>query len=1235
MLTIALAMGTQLLVAGAATAAAPAAEPGVPWISSDLPDYAPGAPVHLDGGSWQAGEVVHIYVNDDQGRTWERTSDVVADGDGVIADDFTLPNWFVATYQVTATGELSGVATTSFTDSNVHLELNPTTAGAQITRTLYSTVNCSGQGTATTGLTDVAVDKNQSLRLDSTNGSAGQLFQAWTRESGNMAFTVIPGTGGASICVVGEANQGGSTFRATYTAPAAVATTLSVSTATGTYGGGAPLTATLKKTSDNTAVAGRTISFSLNGTSVGTATTNASGVATLNGVSLAGINAATYATGVAASFAGDSGFGASSGTASLTVNKAPLQLTADNKTKTYGDANPALTYSVSGLVGSDTQASALTTEPTLGTAAATANAGSYPITISGGTSTNYSLSHVAGTLTVDQAQLTVKADDQARAYGDDNPTLTFSVSGLKNGDSQAAALTAAPSLSTTAVKASPLGSYPITVSGGTSANYTLTRTDGTLTVGKRAITVTAQPKTKVYGDTDPALTYTVTSGSLAAGDSFSGSLSRAPGEDVASYTITQGTLSAGPNYVITYQSSTLTITPAPLTVTVKDDTKIYGAANPAFDVTYSGFVNGEGPSALGGALSFSTPATSASSVGSYDVTASGLTSSNYAITFKKGTLTVTPASLTVTVKPASKSYGAPNPSFEVAYAGFVNGDDEGDLDGTLAFHTTADATSAVGEYDVTASGLTSNNYDISYVKGTLTVAKRAITVTADPQSKTYGNADPTLSYQVTSGSLAQGDAFSGHLVRDAGQDVGSYDITQGTLALSDNYALSFVGAKLTIGQRAVTVKADPQSKTYGETDPALTYQVTSGSLAYTDAFTGSLTRASGQDVGEYPITQGTLALNANYDLTFVGAKLTIGQRPVTVKADPQSKTYGNADPALTYDITAGSLAYTDTFTGALTRASGQDVGEYPITQGTLALNANYDLTYVGDKLTIGQRAVTVKADFRSKTYGDADPELTYQVTAGNVVAGDSFSGALVRDAGESVPGGPYAIKRGTLSLGSNYALSYVGDNLSITRRLLTVTALDTWRLLGAANPAFTGTVVGTQYNDQILVSYTTTATPASPVGPYDIVPVVASNPASVLDNYSLNKVNGTLRVVFAWDGFLQPINDTAHQVGTLESKFKLGQTIPVKFDLKDAFGNVVTQTGTPAFTRSGNLGSCDTATTLEAVPTVSPDGAAVYAYTGGHYQYNWSTKGLTAGEYRVFAHLADGSHQTVYICLTK
>jgi hypothetical protein len=88
-------------------------------IQSDKDDYAPGKTVTLTGSNWQPGESVHINVNDDQGKTWSRNVDVTADASGRIQYQFQLPEWFVAPYEVTAMGAQSGVATTSFIQSNV------------------------------------------------------------------------------------------------------------------------------------------------------------------------------------------------------------------------------------------------------------------------------------------------------------------------------------------------------------------------------------------------------------------------------------------------------------------------------------------------------------------------------------------------------------------------------------------------------------------------------------------------------------------------------------------------------------------------------------------------------------------------------------------------------------------------------------------------------------------------------------------------------------------------------------------------------------------------------------------------------------------------------------------------------------------------------------------------------------------------------------------------------------
>ncbi len=180
----------------------------------------------------------------------------------------------------------------------------------------------------------------------------------------------------------------------------------------------------------------------------------------------------------------------------------------------------------------------------------------------------------------------------------------------------------------------------------------------------------------------------------------------------------------------------------------------------------------------------------------------------------------------------------------------------------------------------------------------------------------------------------------------------------------------------------ITVTADAgQTKVYGAADPlAYTYtSVPTGLLpnGETVSFTGALSRVAGEDVGLHAITQGNLA-NANYDITFVPANFTITAMPITVTADAgQTKVYGAADPlAYTYtSVPTGLLPNGETvsFTGALSRVAGENVGLHAITQGDLA-NANYDITFVPANFTITAMPITVTANAgQTKVYGAVDP----------------------------------------------------------------------------------------------------------------------------------------------------------------------------------------------------------------------------------------------------------------------
>ncbi len=546
------------------------------------------------------------------------------------------------------------------------------------------------------------------------------------------------------------------------------------------------------------------------------------------------------------------------------------------------------------------------------------------------------------------------------------------------------------------------------------------------------------------------------------------------------------------------------VNPATLMVTANDKLRAYGAANPVLDGTLTGVIAGDGITA-----SYSTTATVASPVGTYPITPTlndpGGKLFNYAITINNGTLTIKVVPLTVTADAKNKVYGTGDPAltYNITSGALVGSDS---LSGSL----TRAAGENVGHYAILQGTLTAgSNYNLSFVSADLTITPAPLTVTADAKNKVYGTADPALTYQITSGALVGSDNLSGSLTRVAGENVGHYAIQQGTLTAGSNYNLSFVSADLTITPAPLTVTADPKNKIYGTADPALTYQITSGALVGSDSLSGSLTRVAGENVGHYAIQQGTLTAGSNYNLSFVSADLTITPTPLTVTADPKTKIYGTADPALTYQITSGTLVSGDNLSGSLARAAGENIGHYAIQQGTLTAGSNYNLSFVSADLTITPALLTVTADLKNKVYGTADPALTYQITSGALKSGDNLSGSLTRVAGESV--GTYAIQQGSLTAGSNYNLSFVGSSLTIGPAALTLTANDKQRAYGAANPLFDGTLTGVVAGDGITASYSTSATASSSVGAYPIIPAL-NDPNHKLGNYAVTITNGTLTV---------------------------------------------------------------------------------------------------------------------------
>jgi len=309
-----------------------------------------------------------------------------------------------------------------------------------------------------------------------------------------------------------------------------------------------------------------------------------------------------------------------------------------------------------------------------------------------------------------------------------------------------------------------VGSHSITAIYGGSSSFAAS-TSGILiqTVNSAPLVITAGSATMSYGGTVPAITPSYSG--FVPGNSAA-SLATQPqctttatsASNVGSYPTTcSGAMD--PNYSISYQASTLKVVPAVLTVTATSQTDVYGAvdqdncgnANQHLTYTITGFVNGQTRNeVLTGSPDEQTTATNKSDVGTYPITITqgslelnNTLGKNYTLVFVNGTLTVTPATLTVVANSYSRSINKPNPNFGYTITGFVNGDNQWNATtGAPACCTTTATTSspagnytiAIGEGSLAAKN---GNYTFTFVNGVLIVfnAKNP----NDPHCDGHGN----------------------------------------------------------------------------------------------------------------------------------------------------------------------------------------------------------------------------------------------------------------------------------------------------------------------------------------------------------------------------------------------------------------------------------------------------------------------------------------------------------------
>jgi filamentous hemagglutinin family protein len=412
---------------------------------------------------------------------------------------------------------------------------------------------------------------------------------------------------------------------------------------------------------------------------------------------------------------------------------------------------------------------------------------------------------------------------------------------------------------------------------------------------------------------------------------------------------------------------------------------------------------------------------------------------------------------------------------------------------------------------------------------------------------TYGDGWDPNDLQESSyiGGLVDGDLLNSNGVDSIQSvDAGVYDITPGngidiylggvstvqegspeSYGYVVNYNMCTECA--TVNQRDLYLDLGGGDKSYGDSD---NIYANPSNEVNGDSFNFIATRSDGNEsVGTYTVDgyiyQGANSGDINnYNIVINSAgTFSILHRDLLIGTSGSDRIYGEAD---SLDAFYYGAAFSDSFTvGGVRSDTSDNVGTYTVDQFTIddgaggAILANYNVIHdTVSGFTISPRAITVTADGgQNKEYGDSDPgSYTYQITSGSLAFSDAFSGALDRAAGETA--GTYAISVGSLDLGSNYSLTFAGDNFTITKANLEVAANNATVAQNGSAPSYTFAYTGFKNSETIgtiagLAGSPTVTSPTTfgTAGAFDLV-LDVSGLSSTNYTFSENAARGVLTV---------------------------------------------------------------------------------------------------------------------------
>ena len=498
----------------------------------------------------------------------------------------------------------------------------------------------------------------------------------------------------------------------------------------------------------------------------------------------------------------------------LTINKADLTITAATDSRVYnGLAGSSAAPSAIGIVAGDSITA-------LSQSFDSANAGARTLSVNSGyqlndgnSGNNYNITANTASGSISKASLNASAHNVSRTYdGTTNGNSNgVTITGMVNGE--ASTVVNQTGLAFNNATTRNAGSYALTASGLTAQNYDMAYTSGNLTINKADVTIKASTDSRVYNgltgsQAAPSATGIVAGDSFTAAQSFDSANAGDRTLSVNSgYTLNDG--NSGKNYNVALQSASGSISKAALTVSANDASRTYNGTNYSgvnntggAGVSYTGFVNAETATVLGGSLTYGGTAQGSRNAGIFSITAAGYTASNYDISYTAGSLTTNKANLTISAATDSRVYnGLAGSNTAPSAMNLGLGDSFSATQSFDSANAGARTLNVNSGYTVN-DGNGGNNYNVNLQNANGTITPASLTIQANNASMLQGQTVPLLTAAylglvgndtpATFGTPALLNTAAGS---NSGQ--GTYPITPSG-ASSPNYIVSYVNGQLTI-----------------------------------------------------------------------------------------------------------------------------------------------------------------------------------------------------------------------------------------------------------------------------------------------------------------------------------------------------------------------------------------------------------------------------------------------------